>query len=443
MSKSSPTIETMPMEVMNEITQLLDWTDLKALTLSSKRVNNVVSSSTKALAQVRFMFNTTVSEVRHVRKFTRFLIEACDDEDLRSFQRIFEDMLGNVREISFGPNFFSLSSLFDVLALCKMIKVIDFDYFQMIGYKDEDTCDVALSLDKLTIESITPLMKHLKKFTVKQLKIQNVSEKRPKKHLKEFLAAQTQLQSLYLRSGMNFNAIIDSARNFKLKSLTLHNCSRLPGLRGFLTTQSECLENVELIGVITLPFINCFVILQKNFSLKLDMTSFWKHNEIPAILSNVLKLEMTCENMRDSADAASDDLSALDGQYPNLRGLKVTKFGNFAPQFPFELLERLTLDRCTIKGPLNFPKIKDLKFLECTFDIADENPFDFSQHSLENLEVIDCSPIAWIYRFLQHEGTKLKILKLHIKTGTDEHELAMGQKIVIENMHKVKHMEFN
>jgi hypothetical protein len=109
MDKEEITFQSLPIECLIEIIKHLRWTEKGSMSQTSKRFNDIVSTNTKLLEKNVFKFSNNVNMDVRARKYTRFVFQDCENQNLQNFWMIFADNLEHVREITIGLfNSFSL-----------------------------------------------------------------------------------------------------------------------------------------------------------------------------------------------------------------------------------------------------------------------------------------------------------------------------------------------
>lgn len=434
MFSTQPKLQTLPTECIIEIMKHLKWTEMGKLVQTCKQFNEIVSTNSKLLENVTFIYSRKITMEVQLRKYTKFQLEDCGNENLQEFKMNFFDNMRNIRELSIGAfNRFNILNLIEILSNCQNLKVLIFNRCFTIYPNDEEfKSEFRLKLDSLTIYDNFKILKYFENSSVKSLTIYRCCDN---ENLSKFLATQTELEELKLESFRDFYGFISKNCKFNLKSLTLESCTTSPELVDFLIAHQNSLENVKLKGVVSSTLINMLANLKK-LNLKIDFGNFINSEPIQ-VLSNVRSLEMSCKNQISNIPI---EFSTFDGKFPNMKKFRLVKFESFKPLSSFEHLESCSLESTTMKGPFNAPKLKNLKFYQCTFQMI-RTPFNFNKNSIENLEVKNCYFAAWIYQFFQHQNTKLNSLVLYNKIGSYQKEIELRQKAVDENRYKVKDLK--
>jgi hypothetical protein len=233
----------------------------------------------------------------------------------------------------------------------------------------------------------------------------------------------------------NYTAFLDTDCNYKLKKLRLEGCAASPDFIELLLIHQDTLENVKLKGIVNTSLINQLINLRK-VKLNIDLGSLQKPEPIQE-LPNVTSLTISCCNLTTPRQMHFGD---FDGKFPNLKELRLTKFGSFKPTAVYGKLESFTLESSVMQGPLNAPKMKIYKCEKVTFQML-RLPFSFNNNVLERVTVKDCLYAAWVYFLLRHPRTKLHTLEFYNRKSRYVNDNLVWQKAIKDNRQKVKHIK--
>jgi hypothetical protein len=439
MNYTQLSLQSMPGELIFEVLKFLKWKDVANFAQTCKQMNEIVGSNSKLLEIVCCNYTENISEKVHFRKYTKFKLEGCTNGSLENFKTTYADNLVIIKEISLGAfNGFNIAQFWEILALCKNLKILKFTSFFSIDPETEEaeeeaTQQLALKLDSLMIHNNFELLKHFEYSSIKSLTLYQCTEM---DSLKKFLATQVDLEELKLEVFREFPALIDEDYKFRLKILTLYSCAATPELAQFLAHNRNSIKHVSLTGVVSSALINLVARLEE-IDLTINFQSFVKSEPIE-ILRNIKRLSLTCKQTAIDPIKFSD----FDGKTPNIISLQLDGFYRLKPTATFERLENCSIKNTTMQRPLSAPKVKNYVFNNVVFQLI-RMPFDFNRSCVENLEVKRCIHAAWVYLCLQHPRTNLNSLIFYNKIGAYEREIELRQNAIDSNRHKVKFFKLN
>ncbi|KAG5667120.1 hypothetical protein PVAND_015119 [Polypedilum vanderplanki] len=429
-------------EIFLEIFKNLSLFDLKNLTLTCKKFNQIISQSTELCSKYRVCIAGDMKQLDWLnnRKYTNFKLQYIFvQHNIFYVSRALRKYGPNVKNLVIQDSSITTEDLRDLLQLMpnvkklqlceiylrtyreKIIKSSQLEYIECIGLPIYlnlfDECTKLNGLSLTGNDEITWPIAHYEEFLLRQ------------KNLKRLKISKIETFSLiFSRQNLSENAKF-RLTHFGIEEIKFSENNFENFLR-FLKLHRETLEFVELSEI---EIDETFEIL-KNLREFPKLKTLRIFQERKIVNFNSADFE-PLENIQNLL-IESKKVKNISKIFPNLSNLVIKKGKIHSKDLEkLKNLEKLTFINCQGIKKFQNPTVKNLTFILCSF-------YCFSIKDIEKLSIKSCKNVDWLLKFLQN-SKNLKILeisntKLDAKTLKKlEESQEKIDKIYMKNVEKI------
>ncbi|KAG5667205.1 hypothetical protein PVAND_015196 [Polypedilum vanderplanki] len=400
-------LEILPKEIFIEIFDFLSASDLLSISLTCKKFNEIIKSSTKISKKFELQFtskNVNCDWIR-TRKITRAFI---DGSVAKHFLYIFANIGNEFEEVIIDCYEIDVLILKQILLMFGKLKKL---WVYNVIENSEDPRDFKGQLPELDLEflyfqgeiGVFRILKNCKSISL-DVRRDYDDENRNVDGLKQFLKSQNSLENLSLenfdRNSSIFNENLEL--KFKIKKLKLKYFDDFNTFffKEFIESQKETLTHLEVSQV-----HHDLLALFKKF----------KH------LKN-LKIRNVCSNFDPMPSIETLEIKEVDGKwsekFPKVQNLTIVGGNEDVQQIEnLKNLKVLKIKNCEIPE-LKIPTVKSLTLTRVSI-YDDVRPFDF-ENEIEELKIDKCTNLQWLFEFLISKNFNLKSLILRKSKLIDE-----------------------
>lgn len=424
-------LSSLPVEILTEIFEYLNSSELINLTLTCKVFNSIISYSKILLSRLTVTLNSQKSSKAWIgsRKYQKVQWNA----NLIYFPEVFEsisDSLTDLR-VCFLKE---LKVLLKVLQKCKNLKKLFVDFGEVTSPLPERYSLTFLkTLDELKVDEGIFYMKIFENIQVKKFYIKQGRSSTKVCTLRSFLANQTQLTSLELLLGVEnlqnlfYDGLFDvkfRLKHFSVIYLSNHNFLNEIYHENFLKFHQKSLESLEISDARLHEGLKKFNNLKKLDILVTDIEDLVQLDQIEN-----LKINLRVGGCWSEKFPNVKNLQILAKGYQLREAEKLEKLEKISVTFnpgwdhhTNEFYNMIDLPRVKTVEIVNF-KLKIAKFKRSVsmgsfgdFDLFEwdrvKSPFEEEDFKVENLILKNCHEFGWLGKYLKKNDTNLKSLRV-------------------------------